>query len=319
MLSLYKRKDVWHIRGTVTDGNRVVTVRKSTGQTAKRKAVEICRYIEDTILTEMKGGISMLPFITAANTWLSIKPRGATDKYITDILKKHFANYQLNHINQDAWQHFVAKNLYGRKPSNINRYRATFVSILNTASVSPKITKEKEFNDRIRFLTYEEQERLLAEYPAFIRLLFITLCYQGLRLSEAVSLLPPHINLEANTLLVEKSKNGKRRIMPMHDRVRKGFWSLDLSRSTSVFTNSAGVPYADPRNLRGVHVRSCRRAGITDFTIHDWRHHWASRLVMAGASMPVLMKLGGWSSERMVLRYASVSDEHTTDTLMRLK
>lgn len=317
MLSLYKRKEVWHIRGTVTDGDRVVTVRRSTGQVSKRKAEQVCRYVEETILTEMRGGISMLPFIVAADNWLATKPRGATDKYICAILKEHFANYQLNHLDKEAWHFFVSKNLYGSKPSNINRYRATFVSIIRAASVPVQIPKEKEINDRVRFLSYEEQERLLAEYPAFIRPLFITLCYQGLRLSEAIRLLWPHINLEANTLLVEKSKNGKRRIVPLHDRVIEGFRSL--TSSTHVFTNSSGVPYADPRNLRGVHVRACRRAGISDFTIHDWRHHWASRLVMAGASMPTLMKLGGWSSERMVLRYASVSDEHVADTLRRLK
>ena len=263
----------------------------------------------------------MLPFIVAADNWLNQKPRGATDKYIIERLKTHFANYQLNHINKEAWHFFVSKNLFGGKPSNINRYRATLVSVLNSASVAPAIPKEKEINDRVRFLTYEQQERLLAEYPEYIRPLFITLCYQGLRLSEAMFLQWPHINLEANTLLVEKSKNGKRRVIPLHDRVREVFSCLVTSHAIGsvIFTNSIGVPYADSRNLRGVHIRACKRAGISEFTIHDWRHHWASRLVMAGASMPVLMKLGGWSSERMVLRYASVSDEHIADTLMRLK
>jgi len=318
MLSLYKRKEVWHIRGTVSDGDRVVTVRRSTAQVSKRKAEQVCRYVEQTILTEMRGGTSMLPFITAADNWLNTKPRGATDKYICNILKKHFADYQLNHLDKEAWANFVGKKLYGSKPSNINRYRATFVSILRAASIAVQIPKEKEMNDRIRFLSYEEQERLLAEYPEYIRPLFITLCYQGLRLSEALRLKTNHINLEANTLLVDQSKNGKRRIMPLHERT-----SIILTpfppAGSFMFTNKQGVPYADPRNLRGVHLRACKRAGISEFTIHDWRHHWASRLVMAGASMPTLMKLGGWSSEKMVLRYASVSDEHIADTLMRLK
>lgn len=317
MLSIYKRKETYHIRGTVSDGDRVVTVRRTTGQTNKRRAEEVCRYVETTILNEMRGGVSTLPFVVAADNWLKIKQRGGTDTYIVNRLKEHFAEYQMNHINKEAWQHFVSRNLFGGKPSNVNRYRATLVSILNSASVSPVIPKEKEINDRVRFLTYEKQEQLLAEYPEFIRPLFITLCYQGLRLSEALGLRPHDIDLEANTLLVEKSKNGKRRIIPLHDRVRGVLFSLP-SRPV-LFTNSSGVPYADARNLRGVHIRACRRANVSEFTIHDWRHHWASRLVMAGASMPVLMKLGGWSSERMVLRYASVSDQHISDTLRRLK
>jgi hypothetical protein len=41
--------------------------------------------------------------------------------------------------------------------------------------------------------------------------------------------------------------------------------------------------------------------------------------MMAGADLNSLMKLGGWESEKMVFRYASVSNEHTRDTLEKLK
>ena len=49
------------------------------------------------------------------------------------------------------------------------------------------------------------------------------------------------------------------------------------------------------------------------------QHDFANRLMMAGADSNSLMKLGGWESEKMVFRYASVSNEHTRDTLEKLK
>ena len=318
MLSLYRRGKTWHIRGTVSSGDRVVEVRRTTGQSDKRTAEAILEQVRQTVINQMTGRATALPFSVAADAWVKAKRRGNTDAYHYSRLRKHFKGQSIEQMSADDWSGFVALNLYGAKPSHVNRMRATFMSILHSAGRKDiEIPREREVSDRVRFLTYEEQEKLIAEYPEFIRGLFVVLCYQGLRLSEALSLQSHHINLESRTLLVEKSKSGKRRILPIHDRVFLHF--PPVSSHGYLFLNSKGERYADSRNLRGVHRRACKRAGIFDFTIHDWRHHWASRLTMEGASIPALMKLGGWSSERMVLRYASVSDQHITDTLMRLK
>ncbi|MGH7041678.1 MAG: tyrosine-type recombinase/integrase [Acetobacteraceae bacterium] len=51
---------------------------------------------------------------------------------------------------------------------------------------------------------------------------------------------------------------------------------------------------------------------------HDWRHDWAARMVMTGADLYTLRTLGGWSSLRMVERYASVTAAHLTEAVRRL-
>lgn len=66
------------------------------------------------------------------------------------------------------------------------------------------------------------------------------------------------------------------------------------------------------------HETACRIAGVEGFRVHDWRHDWAARMVMAGTDLYKLMKLGGWSSLRMVQRYASVTGEHMADAVKRL-
>ena len=53
-----------------------------------------------------------------------------------------------------------------------------------------------------------------------------------------------------------------------------------------------------------------KRAGIENFRWHDLRHTWASWHVMSGTPMEVLMKLGGWKSLDMVMRYAHLSSSY---------
>ena len=52
--------------------------------------------------------------------------------------------------------------------------------------------------------------------------------------------------------------------------------------------------------------------------MHDWRHDWAARHVMAGTDLYTLMRLGGWTSMRMVERYAAVSADHMRDAARRI-
>lgn len=98
-------------------------------------------------------------------------------------------------------------------------------------------------------------------------------------------------------------------------------------KSGHVFLNRLGKPYADTRNykiqggnpLKKAHATAPKRAGILDFTVHDWRHHWASHCVMAGIDLGSLRQLGGWASLKMVQRYAAVSSAHLQTAIARLK
>jgi integrase len=93
-----------------------------------------------------------------------------------------------------------------------------------------------------------------------------------------------------------------------------------------VFLNRLGEPYADPREhrlpggspIRKAHETACRRAGITGFRVHDWRHHWASHCVMAGIDLETLRLEGGWASLCMVERYATVSAAHRANAMRKL-
>lgn len=51
-----------------------------------------------------------------------------------------------------------------------------------------------------------------------------------------------------------------------------------------VFCSHTGTPY---RSFRSAFEPAVRKAGLEDCAFHDLRHTFASRLVMAGADLPI--------------------------------
>ena len=128
-----------------------------------------------------------------------------------------------------------------------------------------------------------------------------------------------------------RTKNGEPRTVAMHSRVKAAVEALWVSRDKPldghVFLNRLGQPYSDTRNyrfpggnpLRKAHQTACGRAGISDFRIHDWRHHWASWCVMSEIDLETIKRMGGWKSLRMVERYTAVSTEHMEEAIAKIK
>jgi integrase len=157
----------------------------------------------------------------------------------------------------------------------------------------------------------------------------LTLCFQGCRTQEALQLLWGDVDLERETLWLGRTKTGDPRTTTMHPRVLDALEAMTRGDPTDhVFLSARGRPYSDTRDyklpggnpLRKAHATACRRAGIRNFTVHDWRHHWASHMVMAGADLLTIQAMGGWSrkSLRMLARYAAVSTEHQAAAIRRV-
>jgi integrase len=174
-------------------------------------------------------------------------------------------------------------------------------------------------------------DRLIKSYAEHVQPIATMLRWQGARIGEALRVQWEHVNWKTSGIFIAESKNGEARTVAMHKEVRTALHKLFVAQGSPtqgpVFLTQRGNPYHDPRlykfpsgsPIKKAHGTACRRAGIEDFHVHDWRHHWACQCVMAGIDLETIRQEGGWKSLRMVERYATVSAAHRTQAMRKLK
>jgi site-specific recombinase XerD len=79
---------------------------------------------------------------------------------------------------------------------------------------------------------------------------------------------------------------------------------MDATIDGVVFCNRNGTPY---KSFRSAFERAVQKGGLIDFTFHDLRHTFASRLVMSGVDLPTVKELLGHKDISMTLRYTHLS------------
>jgi len=237
----------------------------------------------------------------------------------------------------DAWSEFKRGRCGGLLPASVQRFRATFNAALNYLASeegfdAPKLPRgEKVSNKRIRYLPTGQADRLIAAYDPRVRPIATVLRWQGLRIGEALRVDWLHVDWKQNSIFVPETKNGEPRTVTLHKQARAELHRLWVQQGSPIegraFLTHRRIPYSDPRQykvpggspIKKAHATACRRAGIADFHVHDWRHHWASHCVMAGIDLETIRQEGGWKSLRMVERYAAVSAAHRSRAMAKLK
>ena len=138
--------------------------------------------------------------------------------------------------------------------------------------------------------------------------------------AEALTLRWRSVDLKNSRLTIESAyaKNHESRTIPLSAKARE---ALVAHRERSghndpVFVAKRGTPL---KAIRSVFERVRDKAGVRkEVTLHTMRHTFASRLVMAGVDLRTVMELGGWSSMRMLERYAHVSPSHLVNAVNHL-
>ena len=342
MLTLRKRGKIYHIRGSIRVGRETRVVKEHSCGTDRRDDADAYRSkleteIRHEILYGRGGRTSSLTIADAGLRYIS--RAGGVRTY--DLAR-------LDRINEivgdrpvaqaaDAWIEFKRARCGGLSPATVQRYRATFQAAVNYLAeeegfVAPRLPRSERVNNRrLRFLAPEQADRLVESYADHVRPIAITLRWQGLRIGETLRIDWAHVYWSANSIFIAETKNGESRTVTLHQETRTALHRLWVSQGSPqqgrVFLTQLGRPYADTRTykfpsgspIKKAHATACRRAGITDFHVHDWRHHWASHCVMAGIDLETIKAEGGWKSLRMVERYATVSASHRTQAMAKLK
>lgn len=222
-------------------------------------------------------------------------------------------------------------------PATINRFRTTLSMLYREGISNNKITvnparlvrQRRGAIDRVRYLNqYASGEEtklrtvIMEHYREHLPEFEVAL-NTGMRKSEQYRSEWPHVSFERKQLFVPRSKNGLPRHIGLNSVAIATLKQLRQPGQTRrIFvsmctrgTHRAGVPL---ENSKHWFSRAVKLAGIVDFTWHDLRHTFASRLVMAGVDLRTVQVLMGHKNIQMTCRYAHLAPDHTLAAVERL-
>jgi integrase len=199
----------------------------------------------------------------------------------------------------------------GTKASTINRDLRTLRAALKRARPDfrfPPGVFLQEDETRVRWLRPDEELLLEAAlrppFRAIAKLAALTL----MRLSEIRTLERSAVHLEQGIVMLPRAKGGARPVILSAEAQKILRTQLEGHSGDYVFPGPGGQPFE--RSYVGrVFRRAARSAGLRDFHFHDLRHHGATMALNRGFTAPIVMALGGWKTERMMRRYAAVTDQ----------
>ncbi len=244
--------------------------------------------------------------------------RGNCYRELTSVrtLKAFFGNPTLDQVTPKRIVAYKNQRYTdGVKPATINRELATFQKAFNLArrewewcTDNPvcSVSMEKENNTRVRWLTVEEEQRLLAAAIPWLRELVVFAIYTGMRMGEILALTWAGVDLFRRTVTVFRSKNGERRTIPANTTVLdllKGKYAARPGKIDIVFHSESYTPL-DGSNIRRALTIALDNAKIQDLHFHDLRHTFATRVVQAGIDLYKVQRLLGHKSPIMTQRYA---------------
>ena len=208
-----------------------------------------------------------------------------------------------------------------------------------------KVKQDREDTSRVRYLDPEEERRLMdvldareerirqerdsanvwrrergyeefadlrkVAYVNHLKPMILLSLNTGLRRGELFSLQWQDVRLDVSsptlTVRAQAAKSGKTRHIPLNRT------ALSVLKSWREQTMAEGLVFVSHKT--GRRFDNCNKAWrevlaeakIGNFRWHDMRHHFASRLVMAGADLYVVKELLGHSSIQMTERYAHLA------------
>ncbi len=217
-----------------------------------------------------------------------------------------------------------------RSGSTCNRFLATLSHLMNVCvkewewtveNAVRKISREKEPQERIRFLTPEERLRFFEACKQsenhHLFLFVVLLLSTGCRYNEIRHLKWTDVDLLQGKITITKSKNTDMRSIPI-----RGL-PLELLRELTSKSLSIGYVFpsrnpSKPLEPRRAFRTAIRRAGLKEFRGHDCRHSYATEMLAQGLSLGEIGHLLGHRSVSMTRRYAHLVESRSIDAVSKM-
>ena len=325
-MSLFKRGDIWWIRFTTPNGQRV---RQSAGTPDRTKAQEYHDRLKARYWDIQKLGTKPeRSWQEAVVRWLKESDHKADlekDRAKLRWLDKYLGHLNLSQVDRDLIDAIADIKANEASRSTANRYLALVRAILRRARDDwewieriPKVRLYRVMNRRVRWITHEEAARLLKELPPHLADVAEFTLATGLRQRNASMLRWDQVHMQRHIAWIhhDEAKARKAIAVPLNEDALRVL-RRRLGRHRSYVFTYQGRPIV--RCSTHAWQKALKRAGIEDFRWHDLRHTWASWHVQSGTSLHELLELGGWSCYEMVLRYAHFAGEHLKQAASRIE
>lgn len=202
--------------------------------------------------------------------------------------------------------------------ASVNRLLALVRRMLNIARRDgklvfvPFVPMLKEENVRTGFVEPDEFAEVLAHLPEHLHAIALFMYQTGCRSGAAKKIQWSQVEEKDEKLYVRlegaQTKNKEPLVLrittELADLLRKRF------RVGQLF---------DSRNLRKEWETARKKAGFPSLIIHDMRRSGARNLIAAGVDEAVVMKIGGWKTRSVFLRYNIVSTKNLDAATVKLE
>ena len=265
------------------------------------------------------------------------KGNKAIQSYQRDELTlRHFVEFikvdRLGSITPSQLEAYKAhRGEKGTKPSTLNRELNTIKAMFNKAMAwgalaknpAQSVRKLKETRRKIRYLSSEEVQILLAAAGDRLRPVIETFLHTGFRRDELIHLTWADVDFKNRVLSVQAKdswhpKDYETRHIPMTPRLLEVLREIPKGDDSYVFKNGGGKSL-DADVLSHDLLRLTRACGIKNASAHTLRHTFASHLVMSHVDLYTVQKLLGHSSIKTTEIYAHLAPDYLKAAMEKLK
>jgi integrase len=200
------------------------------------------------------------------------------------------------------------------KPATVNRELACLKTIFNKALRNGKAEHNpalgvkllKENNERDRILSPEEYAGLLAHCSGHLKPIVKLAYLTGMRQGEILGLTWDRIDLKEGFIKLrpEDTKTQEGRLVPLDREIMEMLQAMPRGLpNVPVFTfKEKAISY-----IKVGFTKACKRAGIEDFTFHDFRHTYVTNKCIEGHHYFRIMAATGHKTMSVFKRYNTVS------------